>query len=117
MDPSGEDTTLYLADEMLNRKATEPLDMAFGLRSVIGRLREREMLPAPDYSLLEEQVYKSLTLDLPSLAGFPTILVASYTSKCQTNSFFPQLEHQGNYVVNIRQILLTCEETQISQAW
>jgi hypothetical protein len=57
------DTTVDITDGISTRSATNPLDMAFGMHSVMERLLNRT-LPAPDYAKPKGDVYKDITLQL-----------------------------------------------------
>ena len=69
----------HVADSLCFRKATNPRDLSFGLRSVLGLCSAiSQDLPAIDYSLPVDQVYTKLTkyLILASNALQPLLLAA-----------------------------------------
>jgi hypothetical protein len=72
-----EDTVNDLADGISTRHATNPLDMVFGMQSVIEKLLNRTTSP-PDYKKPKMDVYRDMTVHLlevmPSLQ--PLILAA-----------------------------------------
>ncbi|OAA63582.1 Heterokaryon incompatibility [Niveomyces insectorum RCEF 264] len=71
-----EDPTIQLVDELLHRRAQRHHDLAFGIRSVLGRLLDSE-LPAPDYARPLERVFRDATVQLLRLTGSSQILVAA----------------------------------------